>query len=96
MADKTDFKIWEVFIRSKNGLSHKHVGSLHAPDADMAISNARDVYCRRSEGVSIWVVPSEEITATSPDEKEPLFTPSDDKIYRHPTFYDIPDEVGHM
>jgi len=25
-----------------------------------------------------------------------LFAPSDDKVYRHPTFYEIPDEVGHM
>jgi ring-1,2-phenylacetyl-CoA epoxidase subunit PaaB len=37
MTDKANWKIWEVFIRSKNGLSHKHVGSLHAPDAEMAI-----------------------------------------------------------
>ena len=96
MSNKDNWKIWEVFIRSRNGLSHKHVGSLHAPDADMAIKNARDVYTRRSEGISIWVVPSEEITASSPDEKEALFTPADDKVYRHPTFYDIPDEVGQM
>ena len=93
---ESNWKLWEVFLRSKNGLSHKHVGSLHAADADMAIKNARDVYTRRSEGISIWVVPSEEITASAPDEKDPLFTPSDDKVYRHPTFYDIPDDVEHM
>ena len=66
---ESNWKLWEVFLRSKNGLSHKHVGSLHAADADMAIKNARDVYTRRSEGISIWVVPSEEITASAPDEK---------------------------
>lgn len=96
MSNKDNWKIWEVFIRSRNGLSHKHVGSLHAPDAEMAIKNARDVYTRRSEGISIWVVESEAITASSPDENEPLFAPADDKVYRHPTFYDIPDEIGHM
>ncbi len=96
MSNKDNWKIWEVFIRSRNGLSHKHVGSLHAPDAEMAIKNARDVYTRRSEGINIWVVPSDEITASNPDESEPLFTPADDKVYRHPTFYDIPDEIGHM
>jgi len=48
--------LWEVFIRSKQGLDHKHAGSLHAADAQMAIENARDVYTRRMEGVSIWVV----------------------------------------
>ncbi len=51
-----DWPLWEVFIRSKQGLDHKHVGSLHAADAQMAIENARDVYTRRMEGVSIWVV----------------------------------------
>ena len=88
--------LFEVFIRSRRGLDHKHVGSVHAEDSEQALEYARDCYTRRSEGVSIWVVPSDAVTASSPDEKEPLFTPSDDKVYRHPTFYDIPDEVGHM
>jgi len=69
--NKDHWKIWEVFVRSKNGLAHKHVGSLHAADADMALKNARDVYTRRSEGVSIWVVPSESITASTPMKKNP-------------------------
>ncbi|MFN8775660.1 MAG: 1,2-phenylacetyl-CoA epoxidase subunit PaaB [Flavobacteriales bacterium] len=92
----TEWPLWEVFIRSKSGLAHKHVGSLHASDARMAIENARDVYTRRMEGVSIWVVPSSAITASSPDDKEILFDPANDKVYRHPTFYDIPGEIGHM
>jgi ring-1,2-phenylacetyl-CoA epoxidase subunit PaaB len=93
---KKDWPLWEVFIRGKNGLHHKHVGSLHAADARMAIENARDVYCRRGEGVSIWVVESARITASSPDQKESLFDPADDKIYRHPTFYSLPEELKHI
>lgn len=88
--------LWEVFVRSKQGLDHKHVGSLHAADAAMAIENARDVYTRRNEGISIWVVESKYIHATNPTEAESLYEPATDKVYRHPTFYDIPDEVGHM
>ena len=88
--------LWEVFVRSKQGLDHKHVGSLHATDAAMAIENARDVYTRRQEGVSIWVVESKFITASNPDEAGELYEPAVDKVYRHPTFYDLPDEVGHM
>jgi len=88
--------LWEIFVRSRQGLGHKHVGSLHAADAEMAITNARDVYTRRQEGVSIWVVPASAITASSPDDKEPLFDPANDKVYRHPTFYKLPDEVNHM
>ncbi len=91
-----DWPLYEVFVRSKHGLNHKHVGSVHATGAEMAMENARDLYTRRSEGVSIWVVPSAAITASSPDEKEVLFDPSDDKIYRHASFYKLPDEVGHM
>jgi ring-1,2-phenylacetyl-CoA epoxidase subunit PaaB len=86
--------LWEVFVRSKRGLSHVHVGSIHAPDAMMALRNARDVYTRRLEGVSVWVVPSAAITASSPAEKESFFDPAADKDYRHPTFYEVPDGVG--
>lgn len=88
--------LWEVFIRSKQGLDHKHVGSLKAADAQMAIENARDVYTRRMEGVSIWVVESKYIHASNPDEADSLYDPANDKVYRHPTFYDLPDEVKHM
>lgn len=88
--------LWEIFIRSKQGLDHKHVGSLHAADAQMAIENARDVYTRRMEGVSIWVVESKYITASNPDEAGELYEPAKDKIYRHPTFYQLPNEVNHM
>ena len=93
---KKEWPIWEVFIRSKNGLEHRHVGSLHATDAEMAIENARDVYTRRQEGVSIWVVPSKYITASNPENNGELFEPAQDKAYRHPTFYNLPTELKHM
>ena len=93
---KHEWPLWEVFIRSRQGLGHKHAGSLHAADAQMAIQNARDVYTRRQEGVSIWVVPAEAITASSPDDKDVLFDPANDKVYRPPTFYKLPDEVNNM
>ena len=88
--------LWEVFIRSKQGLDHKHAGSLHAADAAMAIDNARDVYTRRSEGISIWVVPAANITASSPEDNGSFFEPSNDKPYRHPTFYKVPDGVKYL
>ena len=91
-----EWPLYEVFVRGKRGLNHVHVGSLHAADDEMALRHARDVYTRRNEGVSIWVVRSDAIAASSPDEKDPLFAPSGDKVYRHPTFYEIPDNVPHM
>jgi ring-1,2-phenylacetyl-CoA epoxidase subunit PaaB len=88
--------LYEVFIRGKRGLNHVHVGSLHAADAEMALRHARDLYTRRNEGVSIWVVRAADITASSPQEKDPFFAPSADKVYRHPTFYEIPEDVPHL
>jgi ring-1,2-phenylacetyl-CoA epoxidase subunit PaaB len=83
--------LWEVFVRPKRGLAHVHAGSIHASDAEMALRNARDVYTRRQEGVSIWVVPAAEVWASSPDEQDSFFDPAADKAYRHPTFYEVPD-----
>ena len=95
MSDR-NWPLWEVFIRTRNGMAHRHVGSVHAVDAKMALQNARDVYTRRAEGLSIWVVPSAAITASDPADEEVLFEPTASKIYRHPTFYEVPEEVGHM
>ena len=96
MKSNTNWALWEVFIRSKNGLQHRYVGSLHAPDASVALENARDVYTRRMEGNSIWVVESNQIHASDFDEVAEMFEPAESKIYRHPTFFELPDEVGHM
>jgi ring-1,2-phenylacetyl-CoA epoxidase subunit PaaB len=91
--DKREWPLFEIFIRARGGLDHKHVGSLHATDARMAIEHARDLYTRREEGVSIWAARSVDIVASDPEDAESLFEPARDKIYRHPTFYQIPDEV---
>jgi len=88
--------LYEVFLRSRSGLHHKHAGSLHAADDATALQNARDVYTRRGEGISIWVVPSKYITASNPENGDSLFDPTDDKVYRHPTFYEVPPEVKNM
>jgi len=87
------FELWEVFLRGSRGIDHKHVGSLHASDADHAMEAARDVYTRRQEGVSIWVVRSRDIYASQSEDSEMFFDPAEDKVYRHPTFYDVPDKL---
>ncbi|WP_370024289.1 1,2-phenylacetyl-CoA epoxidase subunit PaaB [Planotetraspora sp. GP83] len=91
-----DWPLWEVFVRPRRGFSHAHAGSLHAADAAMALRNARDLYTRRSEGVSLWVVPSTTITVSSPDEKDAFFDPAADKVYRHPSFFQPPEGVEHL
>ena len=62
----------------------------------MALENARDLYTRRNEGISIWVVEARYIVASNPDDSEAFYEPANDKVYRHPTFYTIPDEVKNI
>ena len=94
--ENTQWPLWEVFVQSKPGLSHKHAGSLHAADSEMAIQNARDVYARRNEGINIWVVESNAIIASQPEDQGSFFEPANDKIYRHPTFYSVPEGVKYI
>ena len=95
-GDRRDWPLWEVFVRARRGLSHVHVGSLHAPDAEMALRNARDLYTRRQEGVSLWVVPAARSPRRARTRRTRSSTRPADKIYRHPTFYDIPEGVEHL
>jgi ring-1,2-phenylacetyl-CoA epoxidase subunit PaaB len=88
--------LWEVFIQSKSGQPYKHAGSVHAPDGEMALQNARDIYTRRNEGTSIWVVPAQYIIASTPEEVGSFFDPANDKVYRHPTFYTVPEGVKYI
>jgi ring-1,2-phenylacetyl-CoA epoxidase subunit PaaB len=92
-SDDTQWPSWEVFTQKKSGAPHEHAGNVHAPDAEMALQNARDVYSRRNEAISIWVVPSESITASTPEDVGPFFDPANDKVYRHPQFYSTPRAV---
>lgn len=91
-----DWPLWEVFIRAKGGLAHRHVGSVHAPDGDIALRHARDTYTRRLEGVSLWVIRSADIVASDPADAATIFEPAESKVYRHPTFYTIPENVKHI
>lgn len=90
----TGWQLWEVFLRPKKGLAYTHCGSVHAPDAPTAVLNARNAYTRLGGTASLWVVPSAAIHAS--DDPTSMFEPADDKPYRHPTFYEIPDEVGQL
>jgi ring-1,2-phenylacetyl-CoA epoxidase subunit PaaB len=91
MATDTQLASWEVFMQGKPGANYIHAGSVHASDKKMALQNARDTYTRRGEGTSIWVVPTDAIVASNPDDNDMLFDPANDKAYRLPTFYTMPE-----
>ena len=89
----TQWPLWEVFVQPQDGAPHEHAGSVHAADAETALQNARDVYARRNEGRNLWVVPTQAITASTPEDMGPFFDPANDKPYRHPQFYKAPRGV---
>lgn len=92
-AGDTQWTLWEVFVQEEGGTAHVHAGSVHAPDREMALQSARDVYARRGRVTSLWVVESAAIAATAPSDRPSFFEPALDKVYRHPQFYKVPRGV---
>ena len=62
----------------------------------MAVRNARDLYTRRNEGVSVWVVPSSSITASDPDSKGAYFESPEGKEFRFANYYTASESVPHL
>ena len=59
--------------------------------------HARDTYTRRhGRGEPVGRAVGGDRRQSDPDQAGELFEPAESKIYRHPTFYDIPDEVKHI
>lgn len=92
-AADSQWELYEVFTQEAQGAPHEHAGSVRAADPAHALQNARDVYGRRGRVLSMWVVPTAAISATTPGDAEPFFDPAADKPYRHPHFYKTPRGV---
>ena len=95
-VNSDNLPVWEVFIQVKNGGSFQHAGNVHAADKELAMQNARDLYTRRNEGSCIWVVKTTDIVSSESEDSEAFFDPANDKAYRHPTFYTMPDGAKHI
>ena len=95
MSD-TQWQLWEVFTQKKPGMPYEHAGSVRAADKELALTNARDVYSRRNEATCIWVVPSDAIVSSSPEDIASFFEPANDKVYRHPNFYKTPEGIKQI
>jgi ring-1,2-phenylacetyl-CoA epoxidase subunit PaaB len=59
---------YEVFKQDRPDGPHRNVGSVHAPDAELALLNARDVFARRPACYSLWVIPAEAILMRTTEE----------------------------
>lgn len=88
----TQWETYEVFHQTKRGDAHVHVGSVHAPDPQMALQLAKDQFARRLKCVSLWVVQTKDVTATDYQD-EGFFAQSTDKSYRDPKAFDSPEKA---
>ncbi len=67
MSD-TQWPRFEVFQQERPDQPHRNVGSVHAPDPELALLNAKDVFVRRPNCLSMWVVPADQILAKTAQE----------------------------
>jgi ring-1,2-phenylacetyl-CoA epoxidase subunit PaaB len=95
MSD-TQWPVFEVFHQSKRGEPHVHVGSVHAPDPEMALMLARDQFARRLDCTSLWVVRSDHITVTSYEDVATWFEPATDKSYREASGFRLGDMLRRL
>lgn len=89
----TQWQVFEVFHQQARGEPHIHVGSIHAPDAEMALILGKEQFCRRQACVNLWVVPVSAITATA-YENDDIFERATDKSYRESWGYKTPKTVA--
>ncbi len=59
---------YEVFKQERAGGPLRNVGSVHAPDAELALMAARDVFARRPACVALWVAPAAVVMARTAEE----------------------------
>jgi ring-1,2-phenylacetyl-CoA epoxidase subunit PaaB len=64
----TQWPRFQVFVQERDGDPYLDYGSVHAPDAELALFNARDVFARRPEAVGMWVVPVQTIYARTAEQ----------------------------
>ena len=90
LGDSADPGVWEVFRQEKDGDPMRHAGNVRAPDRNLAMHYARELYSRRNESVRLWVVPRTEITDLSdPD----LLQPPLDRSFKKPGGYVMRDKL---
>lgn len=86
------FQTYEVFEQKKRGTHHIHVGSVHAPSAEMAVVFAKEQYSRRGQCVNLWVVKTADVFATEYNDSD-IFETVSDKTYREPDAYKVIDRI---
>lgn len=86
------FQTYEVFEQKKRGTHHMHVGSVHAPNSELAMMFAKEQYTRRGNCVNLWVVKTSEIFVTQYEDAD-MFENTPSKLHRDPNSYKVMDRI---
>lgn len=86
------FQTYEVFEQKKRGTHHMHVGSVHAPNAELAMMFAKEQYTRRGQCVNLWVVKTSDIFVTQYEDAD-IFETTSLKLHRDPNSYKVMDRI---
>jgi ring-1,2-phenylacetyl-CoA epoxidase subunit PaaB len=82
---------WEVFRQEKDGDAMRHGGSVMAPDAELAVHYAREMFGRRQESVRLWVIRRGDVLdLDDPD----LLKPPLDRSYKKPGGFVMRDKLA--
>ena len=86
-----ELEVWEVFRRDKDGDPMRHGGSVMAPDAELAVHYAREMFGRRQESVRLWVVRRADIVDL---DDQDLLQPPLDRSFKKPGGYVMRDKLA--
>jgi ring-1,2-phenylacetyl-CoA epoxidase subunit PaaB len=86
------WQTYEVFTQAKTGARHTHVGSLHAPNDEMAYILAKEQFGRRNKVTSLWVAKTS-VMITADNDGE-LFATNDEKTYREASGFKVMDKIN--
>ncbi|MCS6965935.1 MAG: hypothetical protein NZ473_04120 [Candidatus Kapabacteria bacterium] len=87
-----EWEPYEVFWRERPGEQPVHVGTVRAPDPEMALVFAKENYCRRGQTYSLWVVRTADIHTFHPAEID-IFETAPGKMYREPDAYKVVQKI---
>ncbi|MBL7992518.1 MAG: 1,2-phenylacetyl-CoA epoxidase subunit B [Candidatus Kapabacteria bacterium] len=90
------FETYEVFHQAKTGARHIHVGSVHAPSAEMAYLFAKEQFGRRMTTTSLWVTRTTDIFTTNEDAELYTTASAPEKEYRNATIWKVRDKIDRF
>jgi phenylacetate-CoA oxygenase PaaH subunit len=90
-AKRADLVPYEVFQQAKDGDPMRHGGNVMAPDTELAVHYARELFGRRNESTRLWVVRRADITVL---EDPDLLDPPLDRSFKKPGGYVMRDKLA--